>query len=298
MIVENFRREGTLREKYDVVTRSSDVKVEVGYSANVVGFGWTNGVFQEQQAAGGEGEIDVGEKGIAAQAPVDGAAEENGEEDGEQGAEVEGGDGGGPEAGEGEAGHREDAGGEEVGLERGAEMLWGPLPECPIHDQGRAVHAKGAAENAGDEAAAEKPCPVIVLEVEFLARGEGVEGEGSDQQGEEDFDGVLVYAGEEEEPQRGAQKSGGEESAGAADVDVAPVLEDDDGGDGNRDEHGERSGGGEGELEREQGHGEEGLAETKGGADEAGEKQDKENVEGEGIHQALMRPSHGLEAVA
>jgi alpha,alpha-trehalase len=45
MIVENFRREGTLHEKYDVVTRSSDVKVEVGYSANVVGFGWTNGVF-------------------------------------------------------------------------------------------------------------------------------------------------------------------------------------------------------------------------------------------------------------
>lgn len=45
MVAENFRREGTLREKYDVVTRSSDVQVEVGYSQNVVGFGWTNGVF-------------------------------------------------------------------------------------------------------------------------------------------------------------------------------------------------------------------------------------------------------------
>ncbi len=45
MIVENYRREGTLREKYDVVTASSDVDVQVGYSQNVVGFGWTNGVF-------------------------------------------------------------------------------------------------------------------------------------------------------------------------------------------------------------------------------------------------------------
>jgi alpha,alpha-trehalase len=45
MIVENFRREGTLREKYNVVTRSAEVRVEIGYSANVVGFGWTNAVF-------------------------------------------------------------------------------------------------------------------------------------------------------------------------------------------------------------------------------------------------------------
>jgi alpha,alpha-trehalase len=45
MIVENFRKDGTLREKYNVVTSSSDVQVAAGYSANVVGFGWTNAVF-------------------------------------------------------------------------------------------------------------------------------------------------------------------------------------------------------------------------------------------------------------
>jgi alpha,alpha-trehalase len=45
MVVENFRQQGTLREKYDVVRRSADVNVQVGYAANVVGFGWTNGVF-------------------------------------------------------------------------------------------------------------------------------------------------------------------------------------------------------------------------------------------------------------
>jgi alpha,alpha-trehalase len=46
-VAENFRREGTIREKYDVVTRSSEAHVSAGYKANVVGFGWTNGVFLE-----------------------------------------------------------------------------------------------------------------------------------------------------------------------------------------------------------------------------------------------------------
>jgi len=44
-VAQNFKREGTIREKYDVVTRSSDVQISAGYQANVVGFGWTNGVF-------------------------------------------------------------------------------------------------------------------------------------------------------------------------------------------------------------------------------------------------------------
>lgn len=46
-VVENFRRDGTIREKYNVVTRSSETQVELGYKANIVGFGWTNGVFLE-----------------------------------------------------------------------------------------------------------------------------------------------------------------------------------------------------------------------------------------------------------
>ncbi|WNG51098.1 trehalase [Archangium minus] len=47
MVAENFRRDGTIREKYNVVTRSSEMKHIVGYTENVVGFGWTNGVFLE-----------------------------------------------------------------------------------------------------------------------------------------------------------------------------------------------------------------------------------------------------------
>jgi alpha,alpha-trehalase len=44
-VLQNYRREGTIREKYNVVTGSSDAPVTAGYNINVVGFGWTNGVF-------------------------------------------------------------------------------------------------------------------------------------------------------------------------------------------------------------------------------------------------------------
>jgi alpha,alpha-trehalase len=47
MVAENFRRDGNIREKYNVVTRSSEAHVEIGYQMNVVGFGWTNAAFLE-----------------------------------------------------------------------------------------------------------------------------------------------------------------------------------------------------------------------------------------------------------
>jgi alpha,alpha-trehalase len=34
-------------EKYDVVSRVSKTRIRVGYKENVIGFGWTNGVFLE-----------------------------------------------------------------------------------------------------------------------------------------------------------------------------------------------------------------------------------------------------------
>jgi alpha,alpha-trehalase len=45
MVMENFKRDGTIREKYDAVKRSSETQVTAGYHMNIVGFGWTNGVF-------------------------------------------------------------------------------------------------------------------------------------------------------------------------------------------------------------------------------------------------------------
>jgi len=46
-VMENFARDGTIREKYNVVNGSSEAHVEVGYQANVIGFGWTNGASLE-----------------------------------------------------------------------------------------------------------------------------------------------------------------------------------------------------------------------------------------------------------
>ena len=46
-VAENFKRDGNIREKYNVVTKSSEAHVELGYEMNVVGFGWTNAAFLE-----------------------------------------------------------------------------------------------------------------------------------------------------------------------------------------------------------------------------------------------------------
>ncbi len=46
-VLQNFRREHTIREKYNVVSKSAVTHVVVGYHQNVIGFGWTNGTFLE-----------------------------------------------------------------------------------------------------------------------------------------------------------------------------------------------------------------------------------------------------------
>jgi len=40
-----FAKDGTIREKYNVVSGNSDVQVSTGYKVNVIGFGWTNSVY-------------------------------------------------------------------------------------------------------------------------------------------------------------------------------------------------------------------------------------------------------------
>ncbi len=44
-VAENFWRDHNIREKYNVITKSSESHVELGYEMNVVGFGWTNAAF-------------------------------------------------------------------------------------------------------------------------------------------------------------------------------------------------------------------------------------------------------------
>lgn len=49
LLMKDFKRSGTLLEKYDVEICSGDVSDEIlfGYSTNEIGFGWTNGVLLE-----------------------------------------------------------------------------------------------------------------------------------------------------------------------------------------------------------------------------------------------------------
>ena len=41
----NYLRDGTIREKYNVVDGSANIAVSAGYKTDVIGFEWTNGVY-------------------------------------------------------------------------------------------------------------------------------------------------------------------------------------------------------------------------------------------------------------
>ena len=46
----NFACDHTIREKYDVVSGSSEIRVSMGYQQNVVGFGWTNAAYLKMES--------------------------------------------------------------------------------------------------------------------------------------------------------------------------------------------------------------------------------------------------------
>jgi alpha,alpha-trehalase len=48
-IDRSFAADGTIREKYNMELGNADVKISAGYSQNVIGFGWTNGVYLKMQ---------------------------------------------------------------------------------------------------------------------------------------------------------------------------------------------------------------------------------------------------------
>ena len=47
LILQVFRDQGTIVEKYDVVARTAATRVAFGYATNEIGFGWTNAAFVE-----------------------------------------------------------------------------------------------------------------------------------------------------------------------------------------------------------------------------------------------------------
>ncbi len=48
-VEHGYEHDGTIREKYNVVASNADVQVSTGYKQNVIGFGWTNGVYLQLQ---------------------------------------------------------------------------------------------------------------------------------------------------------------------------------------------------------------------------------------------------------
>ena len=44
-VESGFARDGVIHEKYNVVSVPENVSVHIGYKSNVVGFGWTNGLY-------------------------------------------------------------------------------------------------------------------------------------------------------------------------------------------------------------------------------------------------------------
>jgi len=42
---QGFAEDGTIREKYNVLSRNANVQVSTGYKQNVIGFGWTNAIY-------------------------------------------------------------------------------------------------------------------------------------------------------------------------------------------------------------------------------------------------------------
>jgi alpha,alpha-trehalase len=49
-----FAHDGTIREKYNVVSANAGVAVSAGYKTNVIGFGWTNGVYLKMKEVAAE----------------------------------------------------------------------------------------------------------------------------------------------------------------------------------------------------------------------------------------------------
>ena len=57
-----YAKDGTIREKYNVVSVNSDVQVKTGYKSNEIGFGWTNSVYLKlKEIAKGVGGVGGGD---------------------------------------------------------------------------------------------------------------------------------------------------------------------------------------------------------------------------------------------
>src|SRR5215469_148364 len=253
-----------------------------------------DGLQEQEDADAGQREIEVFVEVVSVQETmIDDPAQIDTQKGDRQSKEVVMVDGTCPESGQPVAGHADDAGGQKIALQGGAEMWRGPTAHGAVDDERRAVHAVGAAENTGGESAAEEPGMMVAGQFPGHAAHQGVNREEHNDQGQSALDGALVMAGEKQETDGNAEQCGEDEPSGTDEVNLFPVLYDDDGGNGNGDKHGKRRGDTQRNAKREQRHGHQRFPKAEGGANQSREENDEQNVAGGRVDRGLqVRQKH------
>src|ERR1700733_11291224 len=117
----------------------------------------TNRLDKQEQSDAQQTSVNIPEKGIATQAMIRNPSKKDGGKRGRQRNQIVMGDGASPQAGIPISGHRNDACGQEISLQGGAEMLGRPAAHRSINDQRGSVHSISAAEHAGEKSATQQP---------------------------------------------------------------------------------------------------------------------------------------------
>ena len=105
---------------------------------------------------------------------------------------------------------------------------------------------------------------MVALQFQRGTTHQGIHRKNNEDDSEGQLYEPLMCAGQEKKSQRDAEERREDEPGSAGKVDFLPVLDDDNGSDGNREENRERGGDLDGEAEGKQGHGDEGLSEAEG----------------------------------
>jgi len=134
----------------------------------------------QQEADCGQGYVDVFQEGVALEAVVEGSAQEDSGQGEGQRDQVVVGYGGNPEACQPVTDHADQAGGQKISLQGGAEVGRGPASHGAVDDEWRAVHPVGSAQDTGSKSTDEEPEAAVAMQDERRAADEGIDCEEGD----------------------------------------------------------------------------------------------------------------------
>jgi hypothetical protein len=124
----------------------------------------------------------------------------------------------------------------QLALQRRPKLLWRPPAKRPVDDQRWPVHPVGPTQHTGRKP--EQPCEPVVLQLERRPPHQAVRGERDYDNGQDRLDDDFRDRCQQQQAQRDAEQRGQDQPPRTAEMDLVPVLHDDDGGDGDRDEDG------------------------------------------------------------